>query len=292
MCVAGGKSTTAGMADDETERQERTDAWSDMSDPARAASAAQRLERRLASPCEVEARRRYLNLLDPRPGEMVVDVGAGPGLISLEIAARVTPGGRVFAVDPSAAFLEQARNAALDAGVGPIIDCRVADGRKLPFGPSGFDAAFCHWVLLHVDRPIEVLSEMRRVTRPRGRVVAVEMDWETIAVHPGVPGLTRRILHHAADRNVDGWMGRRLSPLFREAGFHDIVVEPIVNMDQGAGDRSWLDYLVERAQLALNAKVVSPTEVSVWAGGLEDAFAAGRFFFSVTQFAVLGRVPG
>jgi ubiquinone/menaquinone biosynthesis C-methylase UbiE len=280
------------MADADAERGERTDAWSDMSDPARALAAARRLERRAAAPSEVAARRRFLDLLDPRPGEMVVDVGAGSGLIALDLAARVTPGGRIFAVDPSAALLDQARAAALAAGVGPMIDCRVADGRKLPFGPAAFDAAFSHWVLLHVDRPEAMVTEMKRVTRRGGRVLAVEMDWETAIVHPGYPGLTRRILHHSADRNVDGWIGRRLLPLFRDCGFRDIVVEPIVAVDQGGGDRSWLEYLEERAKLALDAKAISPTEAAEWSAELEAAFAAGRFFFSVTQFAVLGRVPG
>jgi ubiquinone/menaquinone biosynthesis C-methylase UbiE len=280
------------MIESDGEKEERTDAWSDMSDPARAHAAAARLAHRASAPSEVSARRRFLDLLDPRPGEIVVDVGAGSGIIALDIAARVMPGGRVFAVDPSAPLLDHARASALAAGVGPMIDVRVADGRKLPFGPAGFDAAFSHWVLLHVDRPVEVVAEMKRVTRRGGRVMCVEMDWETAAVYPGHRGLTRRILHHATDRHVDGWMGRRVAPLFREVGFRNIVVEPIVNVDQGAGDRSWLEYLIERARIALDAKVISPTEASEWSLTLEAAFAGGHFFFSVTQFAVMGRVPG
>ncbi len=278
------------MSDDPGEKTVG-DRWSDMSDPAVAADAARRLARRASARSEIEARRRALDLLDPRPGEIVVDVGAGPGLMALEVAARVAPGGRVFAVDPSAPLLDHARAAASAAGVGHMVDCRVADGRKLPFGPAAFDAAFCHWVLLHVEDPLAMVREMKRVTRRGGRVMCVEMDWETLTVHPGYEGLTRRILQHAQSRQVDAWIGRRLSPLFRECGFRDIVVEPLVGVDEGGGDRAWLEFLQERAGIALEGKAITPTEAREWIAALEEAFAGGRFFFSVTQFAVLGRVP-
>ncbi len=267
------------------------DRWSDMSDPEVAAEAARRLALRAGAASEIEARRRALDLLDPRPGEIVIDVGAGSGIVSVELAARVAPGGRVFAVDRSEALLAHARAAASAAGVGHVIDFRIADGGALPFGQAAFDAACAHWVLTHVDEPGAVITEMKRVTRRGGRVMCVELDWETMIVHPAPVAPTRRILHHAQSRQVDAWCGRRLSPLFREAGFRDVVVEPIVDLDEGNGDRAWLEFLLERATNAVAGKVITEQEGRRWTERLEEAFAAGRFFFAVTQFAVMGRVP-
>ncbi len=277
--------------DTEPTKKRTHDRWSDMSDSAVAADAARGLALRASAASEIEARRRALDLLDPRPGELVIDVGAGSGIISLELAARVAPGGRVFAVDRSAPLLSHARAAAQAAGLGHMVDCRVADGRELPFGQAAFDAACAHWVLLHVDEPGAVIAEMKRVTRRGGRVMCVELDWETMIVHPAPVALVRRILHHAQGRQVDAWCGRRLSPLFREAGFRDIVVEPIVDVDEGKGDRAWLAFLLERAANALADEVISEPEAQIWTKNLEEAFAAGRFFFAATQFAVIGRVP-
>ena len=79
--------------------------------------------------------------------------------------------------------------------------------------------------------------------------------------------------------------------LFREAGFAEVVVHPIVDIDQGGSDRVWLDCLLERAALALEAAVINRDDFAAWTDGLETAFAAGTFFFAVVQFAVLGRVP-
>jgi ubiquinone/menaquinone biosynthesis C-methylase UbiE len=270
---------------------ERVDGWSRVEGAERVAEAAAKLERLGSSAAETRVRNRVLDLFGLRPGEIIIDVGAGSGVFTVDIARRVAPGGRVFAVDPSSGLLDRARTVTREAGIGHLVDCRVADGRSLPFGLAAFDGAFCHWVLLHVDRPDELIAEMKRVTRRGGRVMSIEVDWETAMVHPGDRTLTRRILNHSADRNLDPWVGRRLPGLYARSGLTDLVIAPLVLIDQGHDDRIWLDYLVERAEIALDAGIISRDEHAAWIGGLEVAFAAESFFFSVVQFAVLGRVP-
>jgi ubiquinone/menaquinone biosynthesis C-methylase UbiE len=273
-----------------TSPTERTDGWTALDTPERVAAAVRKLERMGRTEAELAARRRYLDLLAPCPGESVVDVGAGTGLITLDIAARVNPGGRVVAVDPSAALLDHARSAAKAARLSEVFEAEVADGRALPFSDRSFDAAFCHWVLLHVDPGSAIVRELKRVTQPGGRVMCVEMDWETAIVYPGERALTRRILNFSNDRHVEGWSGRRLTSLFKECGFDDVMVEPIVDVDQ-SGDPVWLDFIRERAQNAVEGGSVSDAEARAWTGAIEAAAVADRYFFAITQFAVLGRVP-
>ena len=269
---------------------ERTDAWSNIDTPAEAARAAAELIRLGGSAAATRTRLRALQLLDLRPGEVVIDVGAGCGVSTADIARLVAPGGRVFAVDPSAALLDQARAFTHDQGVGHQVDIRVSDGRALPFG-AAFDAAVCHWVLLHVDEPERVVAEMKRVTRRGGQVLALEMDWETAMVQPGEREVTRRILHPASDRRLDPWIGRRLPGLFAAAGFADASIHPMMLIDQGGEDRVWLEWLLEKAAAALEAAVITRDDYAAWTDELERAFADNRFFFGVVQFAVLGRVP-
>ena len=267
------------------------DGWSLVSGVERVAEAAVKLGRLGTSVAETRVRQQWLDLLSLRPGEIVVDVGAGSGVITIDLARAIAPGGRVFAADPSAGLLDVARSAARDAGIGHLVDCRVADGRKLPFGLAGFDAAGCHWVLLHVERPGEVIAEMKRVTRRGGRVLSVEMDWETAMIGPGDRRLTRRILNCAADRSLDPWIGRRLPRLFAAAGLADIAIHPIVLMDRGRDDRAWFDFARERGEIALDAGAVTRDEVATWLDSLDVAFRSGTFFFAVVQFVVIGRVP-
>ena len=132
---------------------------------------------------------------------------------------------------------------------------------------------------------------MRRVVRPGGRVMCVEMDWETLIVFPGARGLTRRILNFSNDRHVDGWMGRSLVPLFRDAGLADVAVEPIVDTDDGKSVREWLNFIKGRAQNALAADAVTAREAADWFAAIETAAEHGRLLLAVTQFVVWGTVP-
>jgi ubiquinone/menaquinone biosynthesis C-methylase UbiE len=277
----------AGSAEDSV----RSDNWSQVRDSDRVVQAAAKLARLSASPAEMKVRERYLELLAAKSGEIVIDVGAGAGVITAEIARLVAPGGRVFAIDPSAGLLDVARATTREAGIGHLVDIRVADGRDLPFGLSAFDAAFCRWVLLHVDGPEKVIAEMRRVTRRGGRVISVEADWETAMVHPGDRDITRRILNNSADRQVDPWVARRLPALFASQGFAEMDVETIVATDEGGGDRAWLEYLYERAALAVAAGLITREEAIKWMATLDDGFNNKNFLFGVTQFIVVGRVP-
>ncbi len=93
---------------------------------------------------------------------------------------------------------------------------------------------------------------MRRVTRPGGRIMCVEVDWETVTVYPGERALTRRILNFSNDRHIEGWSGRRLAPLLRECGLADVCVEPIVIVDEGVGGSEWLHFLHQRAEMAVD----------------------------------------
>jgi len=267
------------------------DDWSRIESPEAVAEAIRKLERFARSPAEQAARRRYLDLLDLHPGMKVIDVGAGTGLISLDIARRVGRDGRVVALDPSAALLDAARKAAIEAGCGSVVEGHVGDARAIPFPEGSFDRALCHWVLLHVAEQERVLAEMRRVVQPGGKIMCVEMDWETQIVFPGSRDVTRRILNFNADRHIDGWMGRRLLALFRDLRLANVTVEAITNTDDGGRGPEWLEFLRSRADNARAGSVISEAEREEWMDAIEAAAGEGRYFFAVTQFVIMGEVP-
>ncbi len=267
---------------------ERRDRWAALDDAEAVAQAAHRLRQLGALPSEQAARARFLDLLAPRPGERVLDVGAGIGQLTLEIARRVSPGGEVTALDPSRGLLAIAREQADASGLGDRISVEVGDARALPQADGTFDIALCHWVLLHVDPPEAVVEEMVRVLRPGGRILCVEVDWETLTLHPGDREVTRGIVQANVDRQVDGQMGRKLVPLFRRAGLTRVQVEPLVAIDT---EGAWLGLVESRVSNAVDAGRVSATDAARWWAALQEAVPEGDYFLSLTQFAVLGAKP-
>jgi SAM-dependent methyltransferase len=93
----------------------------------------------------------------------VLEVGPGPGEASERIAREL--GAEVVAVDISERMVELARARGVDA--------RVGDVQSLPFDDGSFDCALAAWVLFHVPDLDRALSELARVLRPGGRLVAV-----------------------------------------------------------------------------------------------------------------------
>ncbi|AYG03851.1 class I SAM-dependent methyltransferase [Gryllotalpicola protaetiae] len=113
--------------------------------------------------------------IDPRPGELVLDVAAGTGTSSAAIA---TFGAHVVAADFSAGMIEVGK--ARQAG-NPRVEFVQADATDLPFGDDEFDAVTISFGLRNIVQPKKALAEFFRVTKPGGRVVICEFSTPPLA---------------------------------------------------------------------------------------------------------------
>ena len=106
-----------------------------------------------------------------RPGERVLDVACGTGLVSFRAAETVGRQGAVVGFDISAEMVETARRG---ASLHDIANVRFerADAEALPLPDASFDAAVCALGLMYVPDPVRALCEMRRLLRPGGRAAA------------------------------------------------------------------------------------------------------------------------
>jgi SAM-dependent methyltransferase len=155
-----------------------------------------------------------------RPGMQVLDVGCGPGSITLGLAG-VVGRGAVVGIDVDPAQVEQAR--AL-AGARGVTNARfeVADLYRLPFPDGSFDAAFAHTVVMGLREPVRALAELRRVLRPGGIVGLRDPDLGTEFIAPTTPLLEQRhalLLRVREHNGGDPFVGRRLRGLLLAAGF-------------------------------------------------------------------------
>jgi ubiquinone/menaquinone biosynthesis C-methylase UbiE len=103
--------------------------------------------------------------------DRVLDVACGPGFLSMAFAARC---GEVVGFDATDAFLDLARAAAAQRGLANI-HFQCGDAEHLPFAEASFEVVSCRAAFHHFPRPARVLSEMRRVLAPGGRIVVADL---------------------------------------------------------------------------------------------------------------------
>jgi ubiquinone/menaquinone biosynthesis C-methylase UbiE len=119
-------------------------------------------------------RARLREILEPRPGERLLEVGPGTGYYSLPVAEWVSPGGTLDVVDVQQEMLDHTMRRAGEEGIGNISPTR-ADARELPFGDDSFDGAYLVTVLGEIPDQGAALRELRRVVRPGRRIVVGEL---------------------------------------------------------------------------------------------------------------------
>jgi ubiquinone/menaquinone biosynthesis C-methylase UbiE len=112
---------------------------------------------------------RMLELLTPAPGQTILDLAAGTGVVGFAAAALVGPSGRVIVSDFSEAMVDAAARHAVDLGL-ENVECRVLDAERLDLTDDAFDGVLCRWGYMLMADPRAAFAETRRVLRTGGRL--------------------------------------------------------------------------------------------------------------------------
>jgi ubiquinone/menaquinone biosynthesis C-methylase UbiE len=174
---------------------------------------------------------RLINYGRPRPGERVLDLATGTGIIARLVAPRVAPGGSVVGLDMNPGMLDVARRVApADAA----IEWCESSAQTIPYDDAFFDAVFCQYGLMFFPDQLASLREAWRVLVEDGRAIYAvwqEMDKfpvdiilnRAMAEHLGVPLEQLAKSFSLSDR-------RHLAELFETAGFEVEEVLPVEYM--------------------------------------------------------------
>jgi SAM-dependent methyltransferase len=174
-----------------------------------------------------------LDMAGVRLGGKVLDVAAGAGDQTLDIARRVGPSGQVLCTDLSPEILSLALANAERAGLHNVTTL-VADGEALPVESGAFDSAVCRLGLMLFPEPRRALRELHRATRPGGGVCV--MVFGRPDRNPCITTLMATALKHAGlpppDPSQPGGLlslGRPglLDKMFKDAGFHAIATTTV-----------------------------------------------------------------
>ena len=198
-----------------------------------------------------------------KPGMRVLDVGCGPGTLSVGLASAVDPG-EFYGVDMEESQVELAATAAREGGHSNA-HFQVADATNLPFLDDHFDVVHCHNVLMHIPDTMAVLAQIKRVLKTGGIVGAQDPIADSFFIEPDIGNLSKFPATYSAVHIANGGhpqMGKELRVRLSEAGFVDI-----------------------EAHASLTS-YSSPSDIAFFAGELINVFLAPPFAGQVISHGI------
>ena len=231
-----------------------------------------------------------------RPSDRLLDVGAGPGTITADLAGLVAA---VVATEIGDDELRLSRATAAERGV-TNIDFRVADVHALDFPDASFDVVHAHQVLQHVADPVQALRELARVTKPGGIVAVRDSDYGGFRWWPALPALDRwlELYRRAAWANGgEPDAGRRLLSWAHAAGITDVVATSSTWCYANPDDRAWwggmwADRILHSAIASqlVDSGAATPDELQEISAGWREWAAAEDGWLSILHGEILCRV--
>jgi len=230
-----------------------------------------------------------------RPGLTLLDVGSGPGTITVDLARRVAPG-RVTALETSPDTVALSRAEAERQGC-TTIDFVVGDVQALELPSASFDVVHAHQVLQHLADPVAALREMGRVCRTSGLVAVRDADYGAFTWYPPRPGLDRWLeLYQAAARanGAEPNAGRRLLSWAHAAGLQVVTASSSTwYYADPAGREEWGGMWAERitgsaiTEQLLQSRLATRDELQAIAQAWRDWAAEPDGWFSLLHGEIL-----
>jgi len=231
------------------------------------------------------------DLLGAAPGTCLLDVGCGTGEDAVALARRVVPSGNVTGLDCSASLIQEACRRITSEDL--PLTFQVGDVHHLEFADNSFDGCRADRLFMHLENRQQALAEMIRVTRPGGRILVREPDWDTLIVDHAHRDLTQQILKLHFDHAIrHRAAGGELYRLFCQAELEHVAVADTSTLL--LTDFSTANRLYGLEDAAARAKEQLPelsTQISAWLVDLQQADGEGIFFSAVTGFTVVGCKP-
>ncbi|NSY38379.1 methyltransferase domain-containing protein [Leisingera sp. ANG59] len=232
-------------------------------------------------------RRANFDALAPQPGERILDLGCGNGLLTLELARAVGPAGHVAGLDASPDMLAAARQR-LEGRANTTLT--ESDAASLPFEPESFNKAVSVQVFEYITSRRPALRALHRVLQPDGRLVIGDIHWDTLAWNSDNAARMQRLLDiwdaHTAERAIPA----RLPEELRACGFAVEALQPLTICDTSLRPDGLAAMMIRLIRAyAVESGATDTDDAAAWAQEQEELAAEGRFFFSLTHFVCTAR---
>lgn len=235
--------------------------------------------------------REYLDAMDVDSASTVLDMGCGTGVAARTIARRANFSGRVTGIDLSPYLVRVARRLADEEGLGGWIEFRAGDTRELDIRDGSFDAVVAHTLVSHVEEPLAVIGEARRVVKPGGAIAIFDGDYESLTFALDDPVQSKKYDEVMINAVVTSPRVMRQMPrLIRQAGLEMVTTFPYIMAEVGKGD-FWLSGIDSFEKLAPKSQQITEAAAAFWASALHKASDEGVFFGASNFYTYIARRP-
>lgn len=229
---------------------------------------------------------RMIQAVDLRPGELVLEVGCGSGVLDRWLAGYTRHANPIIGCDINRYLLREATGLAMQEGLADVITFQEGDAEALPFSDSHVDVALSLTVLEegNADR---MLAELVRVTKPGGRVAvmtrALDIPW--VVNVPVGPETKTKVQMPRGFVGPQGCADASLYRRLHQAGVTDVQMFPQL--------AAFDDLQNAQAQFALGAilSALTPEETEEWHAAVAQALAEGTYFIAQPFHCAVGTKP-
>lgn len=218
-----------------------------------------------------------------RPGDSVLEVGCGTGVIDRWLAQRTEKANRIVGVDINGYLLREAQALVRKEGLDSVVEFRAGDAENLPFPDNSFDVTVSVTAIEEVDAN-RLLAEMRRVTKPGGRVAVIcrSIDMGFVRNVKLSPELKAKVEAPNGNMAEKGCADASLYARFCQAGLAQLKMFPqLASFDQT--DTTALQFMEDGFMPKL-----TPDEVRQWRAARAEAETAGTFFMAWPHHCAVG----
>ena len=234
------------------------------------------------TPDIIKQRQIILSAIKPMPGERIIDIGSGPGLLIEEMAEVVGPKGSICGIEISEAFIELSKKRCSHLYQ---VESLNGDATSIPYGNDEFDVAVSIQVYEYIDDIDKCLVELYRILKPGGRALIMCTDWDTLIWNTENLNRMQRILTTFESHCSEPRLPRKISPKLRKYGFKlcNNGVYTMLNQkyDENTYSHGMIDFIVSYVS---GKNGISSEEAKLWANELRKKGQQDDYFFSICRY--------
>jgi ubiquinone/menaquinone biosynthesis C-methylase UbiE len=221
----------------------------------------------------------------------VLALGCGTGIEVRALKRRTKPGVAIMGIDHSPALVEVARRLTAGEGLSDEVTYDTGDAHHLPYPDGDFDIVTLHTLISHVDDPLQVLREARRVVAPGGTVAIFDGDYASLTFgHPdhAVAEMIEAKLRQALVANPR--VMRDMPRLLRAAGLELVDATGVLYADVGSGS-FWPNAAEAYGAVMARSGLLPAAVAEEWRAFQAAAVRDGTFFGASNYYTFLARRP-